>query len=884
MSSTESLPVFPNYLQLRSRSRLSLRLWNWARFISVIVILFYVLVLFVAPQTGLLMFWRLSVPLLPVIFLIAPGLWRNVCPLAATNQLPRLFKFSRALTAPNWFQEYGYVIGFVGLFVLASSRKWLFNYSGPATALLILAALAGAFLGGLFFKGKSGWCSSICPLYPVQRLYNQTPFATIPNSHCETCVGCTKNCYDFNPGVAYLADLYDDDRYYSGYRKFFAAAIPGFIVAYFTLSDPSAIAAIPVMYSQFALYMIVSVGLFFLLDVFFKVTPNKLTALCGAAAFNLFYWFSLPKWVETFGSLFGLTLPAWPAWLGQAAVFALTVAWVLRTYRKEPLFLEQVLQQEETRVTPGAARVLKQAVTQARPEITFMPSEARVLVEAGRTLLEIAESNHQPIEAGCRMGVCGADPILVLNGMENLAPARSDEKSTLERLGLGPNCRMACMCRVQGPVTVSLQTRGAQAAAPATPSPVTEFDRTIKSVVVIGNGIAGVTAADYVRRRHPECEIHLIGREKHHLYNRMAITRLVYGRSAMSGLYLQPDVWYEERKITCWLNTHVTRINCDARQVLLATGEALPYDRLILASGSSSFVPPIIGYGLPGTFVLREAEEAMQVRAYVQMHQSRRAVIAGGGLLGLEAGYALHKLGLGVSVLERGEWLLRRQLDERGSYFLRQYLEALGMDIVLQAETAAVQGEGRLTHVTLKDGRTLPCDLLLVAVGIQSNVELARAAGLTVNRAVVVDDAMRTTRPEIFAAGDVCEFKKQVLGLWPVAVEQAKVAAINAVGGQETYREAIPVTALKVVGVDLTSIGRFEAQSESEVEIALEDTNAHRYRKLVMAEGKIVGAILLGYPREAPAVTAAIQESLDVSDCLDALRAGQWDVLREKAA
>jgi NADPH-dependent 2,4-dienoyl-CoA reductase/sulfur reductase-like enzyme/ferredoxin len=871
----ESLPIFPNYMQLRARSHLSAQLWPWMRAGSVVATLVVVAVLIVLPQAGLFVFWGLLIPILPLLFLIAPGLWRNVCPLAASNQMPRVFLFTRGLTPPAWLKEYGYVIGFGTFFLVAASRKWLFNYDGLATALLMLAALAAAFGGGLLFKGKSGWCSSMCPLLPVQRLYNQTPFVTVANSHCTPCVGCTKNCYDFNPSVAYLADLYDDDRYYSGYRTFFAAAMPGFILAYFTLPDP-AMGDVPSMYLWFALYMLVSVGVFFVLNAFVKVTTNQLTALCGAAALNLFYWFGLPAWVNAVGGLFGVTPPAWIAWLGQVAILGLTAIWIARTYAKEPLFLGQVMQQEETRIAPGAARVLRKATQQNKAEITFMPNEVRVLAEAGRTLLEIAESNNQPIEAGCRMGMCGADPVVILSGMEHLSALGGEERSTLERLGLGERARMACMCRVKGPVAVSLDTKQALA---ATASVATAYDPAIRSVVIVGNGIAGVTAADYVRRQHPDCEIHLVGREKHHLYNRMAITRLIYGRSAMSGLYLQSDAWYDERKITCWLNTQVTRVACDARDVTLATGEKLRYDRLILTSGSASLIPPIEGFGMPGTFVLREAEEAMEIRAFVQEHQCRRAVIGGGGLLGLEAGYALHKLGLAVSVLERGEWLLRRQLDQRGSTFLHQYLETMGMDIVVQAETAAPLGNGRVRQVLLKDGRTLPCDLLLVAVGIQPNAELARAAGLEVNRGVIVDAAMRTSTPDVFAAGDVCEFERQVPGLWPVAVEQARVAAFNAMGGQEVYRETVPVTTLKGVGIDITSIGRFDPRSEDELVIALEDISEHRYRKLVIAGGKIVGAILLGYPLYAPAVSAAIKSGVDVGDRLDDLRAGSWEIL-----
>jgi NAD(P)H-nitrite reductase large subunit len=248
-------------------------------------------------------------------------------------------------------------------------------------------------------------------------------------------------------------------------------------------------------------------------------------------------------------------------------------------------------------------------------------------------------------------------------------------------------------------------------------------------------------------------------------------------------------------------------------------------------------------------------------------------------LLGLETAYALHKMGLTVWVLERGEWLLRRQLDERGGQALKQYLEALGLIVETSVETEAVHGEDCVSQISLKDGRTLPCDLFLMAAGIQPNVDLAQAAGLNVNRGIVVDEAMRTSALDIFAAGDACEFSGQVPGLWAVAVEQAKVAAMNAVGSQVAYDAIVPVTMLKVAGADLVSAGRIETQSSSEIEIAQHDLEGHGYRKLVVSDGRLVGAILFGDPQNMPIVTAAVKDGREVSQCLDALYAGQWDVL-----
>src|SRR4051812_5567845 len=241
-------PLFPNYMQMQPR--IPLAVWQALRVLTVSGALGLCIVLFFYPQFGLLLWWGLLVPSLPLIWFVAPGLWRNVCPLAASNQVPRLFGFSRGLTLPGWLKEYYYVIGIVLFFALASARKLIFNQSGPATALLILGALLAAFVGGLIFKGKSGWCSSLCPLLPVQRLYCQTPFLVVRNGHCVPCVGCTKNCYDFTPGVAYLADVNDDDRHYKAYRRFFAAAFPGFILAFFNLPSPPAI-AVGMMYLLF---------------------------------------------------------------------------------------------------------------------------------------------------------------------------------------------------------------------------------------------------------------------------------------------------------------------------------------------------------------------------------------------------------------------------------------------------------------------------------------------------------------------------------------------------------------------------------------------------------------------------------------------------------
>jgi nitrite reductase (NADH) large subunit len=860
--------AFPNYTQIPSR--LSVGAWRAVRAGSLVAALVVAGLLVAAPDKGLFVMWRIVIPLLPFTFMVAPGLWRNICPLAASNQTPRVLGITKALKPPKWLQEYGYVIA-ISLFVgFVALRKLGLDDSGPFSALLLLGAMTGGFVGGMLLKGKSGWCSTMCPLLPVQRIYGQTPFALVGNSHCQPCVGCTKSCYDFNPRAAYLADLNDSDPYWSGYRRFFVGAFPGLVLAFF--KAPEGAAALP----QIALSMAVSVASFAAVSAFVKVSVHTVTAAYGAIAFSIFYWFGGPAFVS---AVSGASLPGAVTWAVRAAAIALAAVWLVRTWRKEKPFLAQAAAPVAGVGAAGSRSLTsKRAVRAGAPEVTFVPENKRVAAKEGLSLLEIAEANGMAIEAGCRMGICGADPVAIKDGMECLSGISDDERATLERLGLAPNTRMACCARVAGPVSVSL-TPDKPKAPSLSKVHGFNYDRSVERVVIVGNGIAGVSAADHVRRRHPLAQIDIVAEEPHHLYNRMGISRLVYGRSAMQGLYLNPDSWYDERQITTWLNTRALGIDRARGEVSLGTGEALPYDRLVLATGSSAFVPPIDGWGAPGTGVLRTADDALQLRAFVQRHAARRATVAGGGLLGLEAAYALHKLGLRTTVLERSPRLLTRQLDARAAELLKRYLEGLGLEVVTDAETASVDADARLWGVTLADGRALDTDVLLVAAGIQPNVELAREAGVRTNRGVLVDDGMRTDDEAIYAAGDVAEWNGQVLGLWPTGVAQAEVAAENAIGGARRYEGVVPVTILKVVGIELTSIGRFEAAGPDEEVIALEDASGQRYRKLVISDGRIVGAILLGYTQEVAAVRTAVTRGFDVRGQLDALRDGRWDVL-----
>lgn len=533
----------------------------------------------------------------------------------------------------------------------------------------------------------------------------------------------------------------------------------------------------------------------------------------------------------------------------------------------------------------GPARRLRQLLRRSAEvtepvaaQVRFEPSGAQVGADTGMSLLDIAERGAQPIEAGCRMGVCGADPVAVVDGMSCLSPVGGDELNTLYRLGFGPNTRMACCARIRAGGEVIVSTTPEPGHRRSGVSDV--FDRSIARVVVVGNGIAGVTAADFLRRGHSRCEIHVVGGESHALYNRMGISRLVDGRSAMRGLYLLPEDWYDARRITPWLNTFATRMDLREQRVVLGTGELLRYDRLILAMGASSDFPRIHGLDRPGCFVLRDAADALRIRAYAQQYQCSRAVVAGGGLLGLEIAYALRQLGLRVAVLERGDRLLAKQIDPRCAELVHRHFARLGIQVWRRTETARVLGDSKVAGVELTDGSTLRCEMFLTATGIRPNSELARVAGVPVDRGVLVDDGMRTRIPQVYAAGDVAEHDGRVHGLWPIAAEQAEVAAVNALGGDRRLSAEIPATLLKGVGLELFSIGQVNGDGTDHV-IVVERPDLPSYRKLVLSQGRAVGATILGHhPADLAVVQRAVRGRLLVpSSALNALRAGDWSAL-----
>ena len=534
--------------------------------------------------------------------------------------------------------------------------------------------------------------------------------------------------------------------------------------------------------------------------------------------------------------------------------------------------------------TPPADELLRVAETVHAGEVSvaFKPGPT-VLAKVGEKLLDIAEASQVPLESGCRMGMCGSDPVRILDGEENLSPMRSAERRTLERLALGAGCRMACVSRVQGPVVVDPKPTLETPSEPPEDERQRPADdglrRAIRRVVVVGAGVAGVTVAERLRRALPDAEVTLVGDEPYAFYNRMAITRLVSESVSIESLYLNRRDWAESRRIDYRRGVPVTAIERTDHEVALADGRRLAYDRVVLATGARPFVPPIDGLAADGCFVLRTIDDAVQIQQYIRRHRCRTAVVVGGGLLGLEAAYYLAQLEVRVLVLDRGPWPLSRQLDEHAGALLWEMLQDLGIELLARTEAERVVAEERVTRVELIGEGSIDADLCLVATGVTPNSELAAGAGLDVAVGVTVDDGMHTSDPDIFAVGDVVDHDGRRYGLWPASVEQAEVAATRMVGGEAAFRLAAQPARLKVPGVDLLSIGVVDARPGESRAIAVSAYGTRQYRKLVLEDGRLTGAIILGSPELFDDVTRAVERGVDLGSELDALERGKWQAL-----
>ena len=383
-------------------------------------------------------------------------------------------------------------------------------------------------------------------------------------------------------------------------------------------------------------------------------------------------------------------------------------------------------------------------------------------------------------------------------------------------------------------------------------------------VVIIGAGIAGVSAAAAVRNASGEAQITLISREPDLPYYRLNLTRYLAGEIGLSDLPMHPQGWYAQQGIEVKLNAEATELDLEGHSLTLGDGPRLPFEKLILASGAHSFVPPIPGADLGGVTVLRTVADCERI-----LHAARsgaKCICIGGGLLGLETAGALAKRGVHVTLLEGHGWLMPRQLTQLAGGLLHEHVVKLGISLRTEAKTKAILGEGHVAGVFLEDGTRLDADLVVIAAGVRPNSYLARRAGLEVNSGVVVSNHLVSSHPDVLAAGDVAEHRGVVYGAWGPSQFQGSIAGMNAAGLSVEFGGVPRSNTLKVLGLDLLSIGQFQPEDGSYR--VVEDQGDGKYRRFVFHDGRLAGSILLGDTSIASALKKAMEGKKDFSGLL----------------
>ncbi|MHB1004956.1 MAG: FAD-dependent oxidoreductase [Chloroflexota bacterium] len=409
-------------------------------------------------------------------------------------------------------------------------------------------------------------------------------------------------------------------------------------------------------------------------------------------------------------------------------------------------------------------------------------------------------------------------------------------------------------CPVCGATTENFEPAGAVSAR-------TGASETAGRVVVVGAGIAGVAAVDALRGAAPGTAITLLAREFHLPYYRLNLTRYLAGEIADKDLPIYPAEWYVNQHIDLRLGAEASSLDLEKRHVVLREGEAVPFDKVIVTAGAHPFVPPIPGANRAGVTALRTIDDARHILELAR--PGARCVCIGGGILGLETAGALARRGVRVTLLEGFGWLLPRQLNRAGAAALERRLDGIGLGVRTNVKVAEIAGAEDVSGVRLEDGEAVPADIVVVAAGIRPNTYLARAAGLHVNQGIVVDDFLASSHPDVLAAGDAAEHRGVVYGIWPAAKYQGSIAGLNAAGVVTQFGGIPRSNTLKVLGVDLFSIGQIEATDGSFV--ALEEEVQGNFWRFVFRDGVLTGAILIGDTSLTAAVKQAVEAKTEFS-------------------
>ncbi|MCV6600520.1 MAG: nitrite reductase large subunit NirB [Cohaesibacter sp.] len=395
-----------------------------------------------------------------------------------------------------------------------------------------------------------------------------------------------------------------------------------------------------------------------------------------------------------------------------------------------------------------------------------------------------------------------------------------------------------------------------------------------KKLVIVGNGMAPGRMLEYLFEKDPDVyDITIFNAEPRVNYNRLMLSPVLSGEKSYEDIITHNDDWYTDHGITLHKGARIAEIDRNARAVLSGTGIKAPYDKLVIATGSNPFIIPMPGHDLDGVLVYRDLDDVEHMLAAAK--QGGSAVVIGGGLLGLEAAAGLKEQGMDVTVLHLMPTLMERQMDEASGHLLKEAMMERGIDILTNANSKTIlERDGKVCGVELDNGTIIEASIVVMAVGIRPSIALAKEAGLACNRGIIVNDQMLTSDPDIYALGECVEHKEQCYGLVAPLYEMAAVLANDLLGQQAAYQGSVTATKLKVTGIDLYSAGDF-AQGPDREEIVLRDATAGVYKRLVLKDNRIIGAVLYGETADGPWFFDQLKKGTDISQMRETLIFGQ---------
>ncbi|AKN32622.1 pyridine nucleotide-disulfide oxidoreductase [Clostridium carboxidivorans P7] len=385
----------------------------------------------------------------------------------------------------------------------------------------------------------------------------------------------------------------------------------------------------------------------------------------------------------------------------------------------------------------------------------------------------------------------------------------------------------------------------------------------IKRIVIIGSGIAGVTAIKAIRETDLESEVYLIGEEEYYPYNRVRLSKGIFSQLEENNILLQKKEWYEQNNIKILVNTKVLNVNTDSQEVLLDDGSKIMYDRLLFANGSSNRIPPINGIGKNGVFTLRNLNDALEIKN--RLNESKEIVVIGGGIQGLEMAWILHQHGKEVTVCELLSRLMPTQLDDDASCILKETIQSHGIKILTSTAVKEILGADKVEGILIDGKVELKCDTVIYSTGIKANIDLLEKTNIQTARGILVNNKMETNIKGVYAAGDIAEYNNQISGLWNIAIAQGRVAGYNIAGREMIYENIIPVTTLNAFGISLFSMGCIDETKPTNI-LVEENNNLKEYKKIFIKNNKVVGAIVIGDTKKSPLLKSSIEKEINLDE------------------